>query len=95
MFCKGADTVILERVDHKLTPNHITASTTTHLEKFSMEGLRTLLLASKDIDESFYESWSEKYHEVITNIDEIDKKNKGNLFVTYPTFFFHYAVFIY
>lgn len=58
IFCKGADTVIYER----LSENGPSAglddyrdTTLEHLEAFASEGLRTLCFASADIPENHYE----------------------------------------
>lgn len=45
LFCKGADTVILERLSDDGRP--FVDATLSHLESFAAEGLRTLCIASK------------------------------------------------
>lgn len=53
LYCKGADTVIFER----LGESHQQFRTVTlhHLENFATEGLRTLCLAVADISEEYYD----------------------------------------
>jgi len=41
--------------------NKILETTEKHLEKYSNVGLRTLVLAKKVLDETFYEEWNQKY----------------------------------
>ncbi|CAF0845998.1 unnamed protein product [Brachionus calyciflorus] len=54
LYCKGADNVILPRLSEK--SNEFKDTTIEHLEEFAKEGLRTLILAYKEIDSSSYEA---------------------------------------
>ncbi|KAG8883990.1 hypothetical protein FRB97_005434 [Tulasnella sp. 331] len=66
LYCKGADTVILER----LAPNQpYSESTVTHLEDYATEGLRTLCLAMREISDSEYRSWSAAYNTAAATIN--------------------------
>ncbi|KAM6902782.1 phospholipid-transporting ATPase IC [Xenentodon cancila] len=67
LYCKGADTVIYER----LSPNsRHKESTQTSLDDFANETLRTLCLCYKDISSSEYEAWSRKHKEAqVTMVD--------------------------
>ncbi|XP_041253270.1 phospholipid-transporting ATPase ID isoform X4 [Onychostruthus taczanowskii] len=60
LYCKGADTILLERL-HPLNQD-LTSVTTDHLNEYAGEGLRTLVLAYKDLEESYYKDWSERLH---------------------------------
>lgn len=51
LFCKGADSVIFERLKDKRN----TETTLGHLESFATEGLRTLCCAVADISEDHYD----------------------------------------
>uniref|UniRef100_A0A3Q2PDI7 Phospholipid-transporting ATPase n=1 Tax=Fundulus heteroclitus TaxID=8078 RepID=A0A3Q2PDI7_FUNHE len=70
LYCKGADTVIYER----LSPNSRHRDTTqTALDLFANETLRTLCLCYKDISISEFEAWSRKHKEaqvVMVNREE-------------------------
>ena len=56
LYCKGADTVIYERLDYNCQSNNeIGATTKQDLEDFGASGLRTLCLAYTEGDPSFYE----------------------------------------
>lgn len=68
LFCKGADTVIMERLSDD--GQRFVESTLRHLEDFAAEGLRTLCLASKIISEEEYKEWSVKYYEASTSLDK-------------------------
>jgi phospholipid-transporting ATPase len=72
LYCKGADTVIFER----LAPNGQIFKDVTlkHLEDFANEGLRTLCLAVVDIPEDVYEQWRETYHKASTALQNRERK---------------------
>ncbi|KIJ26520.1 hypothetical protein M422DRAFT_272396 [Sphaerobolus stellatus SS14] len=66
LFCKGADTVILER----LAPNQpYTEKTLQHLEDYATEGLRTLCISSRTIPEEEYRSWVTIYDQAAVTIN--------------------------
>uniref|UniRef100_A0A671VX84 Phospholipid-transporting ATPase n=1 Tax=Sparus aurata TaxID=8175 RepID=A0A671VX84_SPAAU len=65
LFCKGADTIIYERLHSSC--NKLKDVTTEHLNV--SEGLRTLVLAYKDLDESYMEGFKRRHHEASTAMD--------------------------
>ncbi|OQE20479.1 hypothetical protein PENSTE_c013G08051 [Penicillium steckii] len=75
IYCKGADTVILER----LYPNNpIVETTLQHLEEYASEGLRTLCLAMREIPEDEFQQWHKIFETASTTVsgnraDELDK----------------------
>ena len=74
-YCKGADTVILERL-HENNP-HVEA-TLRHLEEYASEGLRTLCLSMREIPEQEFQEWYQVFDKAQTTIggnraDELDK----------------------
>uniref|UniRef100_A0A8C2XN10 Phospholipid-transporting ATPase n=1 Tax=Cyclopterus lumpus TaxID=8103 RepID=A0A8C2XN10_CYCLU len=60
LYCKGADTIIYERL-HR--------SCSKLMDEFAGEGLRTLALAYKDLDEEYFNGWKRRHHEVSTSLD--------------------------
>ncbi|KAF9167790.1 hypothetical protein DFQ26_003185 [Actinomortierella ambigua] len=74
LYCKGADTVILERLGPN---NQFVDATLQHLEDYATEGLRTLCIAMREIPEDEYRRWSQIYDKAATTIqnrgDELDK----------------------
>ena len=67
LLCKGADTVILER----LSPDNMYVEPTTrHLEDYASEGLRTLCLGYRDIPEEEYKNWKLVYDEAATTMED-------------------------
>ncbi|EJD08415.1 calcium transporting ATPase [Fomitiporia mediterranea MF3/22] len=66
LYCKGADTVILERLG-KNQP--YVEKTLSHLEDYATEGLRTLCISSRDISEAEYREWSKIYDQAAATIN--------------------------
>uniref|UniRef100_A0A8V5GLC2 Phospholipid-transporting ATPase n=1 Tax=Melopsittacus undulatus TaxID=13146 RepID=A0A8V5GLC2_MELUD len=60
LYTKGADTVILERLQSR-GPNE--TFTERALDRFAEETLRTLCLASKEVTEAEYGDWSRRHRE--------------------------------
>ncbi|PHH85869.1 hypothetical protein CDD83_11050 [Cordyceps sp. RAO-2017] len=74
-YCKGADTVILERLNDQ---NPHVEATLRHLEEYASEGLRTLCLAMREIPEQEFAEWSQLFEAAATTVggnraDELDK----------------------
>uniref|UniRef100_A0A671SAN1 Phospholipid-transporting ATPase n=1 Tax=Sinocyclocheilus anshuiensis TaxID=1608454 RepID=A0A671SAN1_9TELE len=61
LYCKGADTIIYERLHPSCS--EVMKVTTEHLNEFAGEGLRTLVLAYKDLDEEYFSEWKQRHHE--------------------------------
>ncbi|RMZ90024.1 hypothetical protein DV736_g2739, partial [Chaetothyriales sp. CBS 134916] len=60
LFCKGADSMIYSRLA-KGQQQELRKTTAENLEMFAREGLRTLCVAERDIDEAFYQEWSKEH----------------------------------
>lgn len=78
IYTKGADTVILER----LNPDNPTVEATLqHLEEYASEGLRTLCLAMREIPEEEFQQWYQIYEKASTTVsgnraEEVDKASE-------------------
>ena len=75
IYCKGADTVILERLG---PDNPIVDVTLQHLEDYATEGLRTLCLAMREIPEEEFQQWWQVFERASTTVggnraEELDK----------------------
>jgi phospholipid-transporting ATPase len=74
LYCKGADTVILERL---ATENPFVEPTLVQLEECASEGLRTLCIAMREIPEEEYARWSQIQEAAATTLvnraEELDK----------------------
>lgn len=44
------------------------------LQEFAGEGLRTLVLAHKELDEAYFQSWKARHHEASTALEEREEK---------------------
>jgi len=64
LYCKGADSVIIDRLDKKHTQQMVLK----HLKSFASKGYRTLLIANKSLSEREYCEWMKEYHSMISNI---------------------------
>jgi phospholipid-transporting ATPase len=76
LYCKGADTVILERL--AAPSNSIAEVTLQHLDEYALHGLRTLCLAMREIPEQEYQQWSHIFEKANTTVsgnraEELDK----------------------
>uniref|UniRef100_A0A672JEA8 Phospholipid-transporting ATPase n=1 Tax=Salarias fasciatus TaxID=181472 RepID=A0A672JEA8_SALFA len=68
LYCKGADTIIYERLDPSCSK--LMDVTTEHLNEFAGEGLRTLALAYKHLDEDYFRDWRRRHHEASTVLED-------------------------
>ncbi|RHZ79825.1 hypothetical protein Glove_140g13 [Diversispora epigaea] len=64
LFCKGADNIIIERLASG--QDQFIKETSKNIEEFSNDGLRTLTLAYRKLDESEYKIWATKYDKAST-----------------------------
>ncbi|RUS31967.1 HAD-like domain-containing protein [Jimgerdemannia flammicorona] len=82
LLCKGADSVIYERLAKDCggsaelcaSQKRIKEATLAHLEAFANEGLRTLCVAHRFVDEREYADWSVRYQEASSSISNRDEK---------------------
>lgn len=70
LYCKGADSVLLSRCNLK---NQDFDTTLAHIEQFSASGLRTLVLAKRELSTAEAEEFSKKY---VTAKNALYDKNK-------------------
>lgn len=64
LMTKGADSIMLPRTTLSAKDRGVIDE---HLYKFACSGLRTLVMAQREIDALDYKSWSVKYQEVMTS----------------------------
>ncbi|KAL2091895.1 hypothetical protein ACEWY4_011693 [Coilia grayii] len=72
LYCKGADTIIYERLHQSC--GKLMDVTTEHLNEYAGEGLRTLVLAYKDLDEAYFTEWKQRHHEASTALDDREER---------------------
>lgn len=82
LLCKGADSVIFERLCHDFgdqkelaqSQSKIRDATNEHLQGFANEGLRTLCLAYRFIAADEYKAWNRRYQEACASIYNREEK---------------------
>lgn len=71
IYCKGADSVIYERLSKQKT---YAQTTLLHLEHFATLGLRTLCIAYKELTPEHYQDWLTRYQAALATVpSERDK----------------------
>ncbi|KAM6961212.1 phospholipid-transporting ATPase ID [Aplochiton taeniatus] len=75
LYSKGADTVIFDRLDE--SNKDLMHTTLEHLNEFAGEGLRTLALAYRDLDEDYLQEWMKKLLSASTVIENREDRLAG------------------
>ncbi|KAI9748069.1 MAG: c-5 sterol desaturase, partial [Chaenotheca gracillima] len=73
LFCKGADSIIYSRL-RVGQQAELRKSTAEHLEMFAREGLRTLCIAQRELDEEEYQLWNKQHDIAASAIQDRDDK---------------------
>lgn len=61
LICKGADSIIYERLAKSGNDKTLLSKTSAHLEQFATEGLRTLCIAQREINWPQYLEWNKRH----------------------------------
>ncbi|KAE8996268.1 Phospholipid-transporting ATPase 3 [Phytophthora rubi] len=77
VLTKGADNVIYPMLAKDKSDPEIMKDTMRHLETFGDDGLRTLTIAQRRVDEKEYLNWSARFKEANSSLEEIDKRKNG------------------
>uniref|UniRef100_A0A8C5KN67 Phospholipid-transporting ATPase n=1 Tax=Jaculus jaculus TaxID=51337 RepID=A0A8C5KN67_JACJA len=77
LFCKGADTIICELLHSSCAS--LSDVTMDHLDDFASKGLRTLMVAYRELDNAFFQTWINKYTEACLSFSD----RKKNISVIY------------
>uniref|UniRef100_A0A671EMS6 Phospholipid-transporting ATPase n=1 Tax=Rhinolophus ferrumequinum TaxID=59479 RepID=A0A671EMS6_RHIFE len=72
LFCKGADTTLCQLLHPSCSA--LRDVTMGHLDDFASEGLRTLMVAYRELDNSFFCAWSRKHSEACLSL--VNRENK-------------------
>uniref|UniRef100_A0A8C6J7F1 Phospholipid-transporting ATPase n=1 Tax=Melopsittacus undulatus TaxID=13146 RepID=A0A8C6J7F1_MELUD len=72
LYCKGADTILYELLHSSC--DSLKEETTEHLNEFAGEGLRTLVVAYKNLDEEYFQDWIRRHHEASTALEGREDK---------------------
>lgn len=82
LLCKGADSIIYERLcndfgnqtELEAAQHELRTITSTHLEDFANEGLRTLCLSYRFISEEEYAAWNKRFQEASASLYDREQK---------------------
>jgi phospholipid-translocating P-type ATPase (flippase) len=77
VISKGADNVITEKLASSSRNSQHFDQTLVIVDEDAKQGYRTLFIAQRKVPLAEYEEWQVKYHAACTNLEEIEKKNKG------------------
>ncbi|KAM5298460.1 phospholipid-transporting ATPase FetA-like [Ctenodactylus gundi] len=72
LFCKGADTIICELLHSSCRA--LSDVTMEHLDEFATEGLRTLMVAYRELDDAFFQTWRQKHSEASLCLEDREHK---------------------
>ena len=67
VYAKGADSMIEQLLCQEDKDSDLLVQTNEFLKDFAVKGLRTLMVAYKEIDENYYKEWSDKYLKIKSN----------------------------
>jgi len=73
LFCKGADSIIKDRLTAQ-DVNDNRKATFAYCEEFALAGLRTLCLAHRELDPTEYDAWQETFVEARTSMHDREQK---------------------
>lgn len=73
LFCKGADSIIYSRLARGQQQD-LRRKTAEHLEEYAKEGLRTLCIADKLLDEDEYHKWNKEHDVAAAAIENREDK---------------------
>jgi len=73
VYAKGADSMIELLLCDEDKNSVILDKTREYLKIFSVNGLRTLMIAYKEISEEYYNKWSKKYLNTKTNVNHTEE----------------------
>ena len=74
LLVKGADNVVFERLSKDKSQAEMREKTDKDLQFFASEGLRTLCLAYRVLDEAEYQEWEYEHHEASVALNDREAK---------------------
>lgn len=77
LYSKGADMMIYQRLKDDPAMEKIKQITRDHMERYADDGLRTLALAVKPLDEKWFQKWKIRFDDAQGNVGEIDRRKDG------------------
>ncbi|TDH66655.1 hypothetical protein CCR75_008814 [Bremia lactucae] len=79
LYCKGADTVLYERLRPTMDANVLQTRDLTlqHMEQFASEGLRTLAIGATDVSQNVFHAWKRRYRCASNDMRQIELRRQG------------------
>ncbi|CAH6719200.1 phospholipid-transporting ATPase Dnf2p [[Candida] jaroonii] len=74
LICKGADSIIYNRLSKTDNDQNLLTTTSTHLEQFATEGLRTLCIAQREISWNQYLEWNKRHMEASSSLENREER---------------------
>ncbi|KAF0715850.1 Aste57867_3139 [Aphanomyces stellatus] len=75
LYTKGADMMIYARLSP--ASKALEDITSSHMEQYADDGLRTLALAVKKLDDATFDAWAARYRAASGSLDELEKRKNG------------------
>ena len=76
LLSKGADTAMIPRITDDPGQRKVLAETIAHVEEFSDEGLRCLLVCYKELEYDAFVKWFEAYNIVCADVHQIELRKR-------------------
>ena len=77
LLSKGADTAMIPRISEDPNQRKLLAKTITHVEEYSDEGLRCLLVCYRELEHDAFVDWFERYNTVCADVHQIELRKSG------------------
>lgn len=74
LICKGADSIIYERLSKTDNDQDLLDTTSRQLEEFAVEGLRTLCIAQRVLSWDEYEEWNRRHQIAASSLENREEK---------------------
>ena len=74
LICKGADSIIYDRLSKTDNDPNLLESTARHLEEYATEGLRTLCIAERELTWSQYTEWNKRHQQAASSLEDREGK---------------------
>ncbi len=86
LYCKGSDSAVMPRIR---AGDALSDVTQKHLDSMATnEGLRTLVFATRVLDQSEFDSWHSEYSQAAADINNPDKEKRVCVHLFHLLFFF-------
>lgn len=74
LICKGADSIIYDRLSKTDNDPNMLELTAKHLEEYATEGLRTLCIAERELTWSQYTEWNKRHQVAASALEDREDK---------------------